>query len=251
MSCPVRRVIAEVRGAGLNESGAVKIGGSESSCTIVCDSMDFYITSRKMDFARFELMNPDIDACARKCDSMFVGTYAELYRHLIDKVIDRHLYTQFTQLIKLIGDMESVIISKIAIAARTNAAINVTLPNILLLPHIDSVILYRPDLLCLTVNKIIDYMNKINVNVILRSPLIIKIDRVPMPNIRPIDMSREIERPVAGSAHEYLVGIKRSLDMELEVAAYAQDVEKYHCEIIARLNIVFDYCKKIINGIGA
>lgn len=257
--CPVVKAIGEIRGGGIYSDDAeetnnnlIKIGGSDSEVEFVCDDMSFYIMSRKMELARFELSKPNLAVIEAKYNAMFrdvVGIdYSALYTRIIDRALKKkYIYDQFVQLVDLLGSMEQTIAAKVDALGRKGQPINISLPDIFLLPHVDTLIVYRPDILADTMNKIIDYVNKININALLKEPLNIHIPRVEKFAGSPPDMKTKIE-PVqsTSSPEEFLAGMHKILDQELVVAKYIQEIEKYQCEVINHVNKVYDACKKII-----
>lgn len=255
--CPVVKTICEIRGAGtyiddpeLHDNNVIKIGGVE----FVCDDMSFYIMSRKMRLARFELSRPSLIACEAGYSNMFrnvVGIdYATLYTRIIDSALKKkYVYYQFMQLVDLIGEMEQLIIARIDTAGRSGQSINISLPDLFLLPHLDRCIVARPDVLAHTMDKIIEYINKINVNALLKEPVRGIVPRVAKFSCLAPDMKTVIPPIDASSVEEFISGMHKTLEHEIVVASYIQDIEKYHCMVINHMNQVYDICKKIIDGL--
>lgn len=254
MLCPVVATINEIKGAGwyaADDSDDVVVLGGSDSTQYVCDEMSFYMTTRKMDLARFELKRPSVEEYAKfyaRGYSEYADiTYSEMYTKLIDRALKKKLlYAQFVDLVTLISDMEDLILSRVEAAGRAGQSINVSLPDIILLPHIDSIIIYRADALEKTINKIISYINKINVNSLIKDPVAINVAHV-----RGFDAKMESQTVIPGvhatTADEYLAGIKMMLEHEIKVAEYIRELEKYQCYVINHLNQVYDICKKIIS----
>jgi len=104
------------------------------------------------------------------------------------------------------------------------------------------------DILCATMNKIIDYTNKINVNSILTEPVNSNISQIKPFAVTPPDMKTMIPEVDAADADEFLAAMKKTLEHEMVVANYIREVEKYQCGVINHINSVYDICKKIIAG---
>lgn len=260
-TCPVMATINDIK------SGPLYTGGDENDDTptaiiggveCVVDEIAFYVTSRQIALARFKLTRPNQDACREKIAEMFGGDYptdhVALYSWLISRVMSKnHLYKQFVMLVDLIGEMEKLIVAKIDQAARNaTTQVNVSLPELYLLPRIDRLIMYRPDILCVTMNKIAHYMNHINVNSLLRNPEatpalpeMAKFDHAPLVN----KTIPAFDRSLNAVDYDIIAQMETALEHEVEVAKYIKDVEKYHCDAIQFINSALAKCQKIINGL--
>lgn len=251
MTCPVVKAISEIRGAGLfiddDTSSIIKLGGNQSNCEIVFDDMLFYMNSRKLELARFELSKPSMSDCETKAKKFYGGiTYSELYSKLIDTVFKKkYMYEQFVRLVDLISDMEKLIEKKVEYISGMGKPLNITIPDIILLPHIDKLIIYRPDVLNNTTNKIIDYVNKININTIIDNP--VRINVKPVDKFVMRDMNTEIPNITGRNPDEILKSMHQSLEHELNVCKYLHEIEKYQCNVINRLNDVFDVCNRLVS----
>lgn len=267
MQCPVVRTIQEIRGGNwyvddtddtatdtknviyyrpeFTKNKKIINGGSETTDLkpVVCDDMQFYITSRMMSLARFELSKPDDEAIGRKSAIMFkdiVGkNKSDIVIHLIDNAMPKHIYKQFVQLINIIGDMEDIIVIKL----RTMKQINISLPDIFLLPYIDRLIVYRPDVLCDTINAVTVYMNKLNVNSMLSEPI-----KTPISSVDRFEAA-EPTSAVGSELPKTIEEMHEMLNAELEVAKYLVKVEAYQCKVINHMGLIYDRCKKIITDL--
>lgn len=253
MSCPVVRVIKEIKGSGIFKSDleytndrVVKIGGNDSNIEQVCDNIQFYIMTRMLDMARFELSRPNLEQCRNKSSKMFdeiAGkTFAQVYDILMTKC--NKLSKQFSGLIKIMDDFERHLLVKISKLRE----INITLPDIVFIPDTE-ILIYRPDILKYTMDKIINYVNTINVNPILCTHVVSNIKLVPEFKIAPLDWNMIVEQPSGKTSEEYIASMQKSLDSEMIVAEYANSVEKYQADIINHMNDVYDVLKKIIKGL--
>src|SRR5207244_1355063 len=134
----------------------------------------FYITSRKIALAGLELKNLDNnDAAFDKLFGHIDGhTYAEVYKHIIDTAMPKkYIYEQFMRLLGLITEMEEVLGDHIANLARRGQAINISLPSLTTAPYVDQMICYNPMALQSAMNALIDYINKMNINALLKEPI--------------------------------------------------------------------------------
>jgi len=259
MQCPIVIAINEIRVGGYykdedSDVNVIKIGGNDSPIEFVCDEVGYYIMSRKMELARFELSNPNHEATNLKYRLSFgwmiPSDYSQLYTRIIDRAIKKdYLYNQFVQLVNLIGEMEEFIITSVAAAGRAGKVINVSLPDIILMPHIDQIIVYRPDVLMATINKIISYINRLNITSLLGEPVQKNIEMVtPFTGIPPCMSTQVISKAVVfDSAEKYLKSMHELLAHEIIVADYVQKVENYQCGVINKMNSIYDVCKKIIS----
>jgi hypothetical protein len=264
--CPVNRVIKEIRGSGMFDDDAedstarvIKLGGSDGSSgeSCVLDEMSFYIMSRRIALARFEISNPTVAGCEAKYKSMFhdiVGKeYKALCWHIIDTALEKkHLYNQFVRLVDLLGAVEELIIARVEALGRAGAPVNVSLPELVLFPHVDRVIVYQPAALAETINQIIRYVNKININSILKEPVAGSISAVGVFSGPALDFSTRIE-PISSAGRptveSYMAGMRKILNQELEVAEYVRELEKYHCVIINHMNRIYDVCRQMVGGL--
>lgn len=260
MTCPVVKTIKEIYGAGWHDGddtesleSVIKIGGNDST-EYVCGETVFYMTMRKMDLARFELKLNTFDLnfikkkFLREYKYLMGVTYAEIYQKIIDDVLTKHLYNQFVNLIDLIAQMEEMVATMVEVLGRKGKAINISLPDIILLPNIDKLILYNPDILHYTVNKIVDYANKINIK------SLISIKTIPIPHIDKFDtpapdMKTRTPEFIPQQPSDYYDAMKVLSKHEIIVAEYVYDIEKYHCKVINHMNFIYDLCKKIIDAI--
>jgi hypothetical protein len=193
--CPVVQAIDEIKGGfdwsgdASNDENTVTIdtsvfggfgGGSEGDDelqrTCVLEDAVFYITTRKLTFARFKLGNPDLTACQkfykREFENLSGRDHYDVYVEILEKLHGgKYLYNAFTTLIDLISGIESAVGVFMINSARKGKQFNLTIPSLKILPTIDVAIQVRSDLLQHTMNQIIQYMNKLNVNDLLAKPI--------------------------------------------------------------------------------
>ncbi len=249
MKCPVVSAIEEIRGGGweddcMGDTNVVKIGGIEGSI-YVSDDVQYYMMTKKMEIARFELSQPGLVECRIKYHVIL--NRSRTVSGVINRTLPSHLYRQFVELVDIIGSMEDVILLRIKTLNRTGRYCNLSIPDIILLPNIDQIIIYRPDILCQTMNKIIDYVNKINVSALLKTPIVAQISKVSALEIEPPIIANFTET-IFSTADEYIAEIKKINTEEMKVCEYVKNIEKYHVEVINHMNQVYDYCQKIIDN---
>ncbi len=263
--CPVVEAIHTIRGGGIyvddmesSSEGLVKLGGQDNE--YVMNDISYYIISRKIELARFELSKPTAAACKIKYKKMFTSvaglSHSGLLKYIIDNALNkRYVYEQFTNIIDLIGRIEELIIDLADHLARANKSINVSLPDIIFHPNIDKLIMYDPSALEQAMNKIIDYVNKINVNSIIKNPVTARISRVAA--FRPptaLDPNTQIYRPDISSfmtPDEYLTAMKKVLEQEVHVAMYAGEIEKYQCNVVNHMGQAYDFCASLVDELVA
>ena len=214
---------------------------------------------KKLELARFELLQPQqIEICHDKMNSMFREIYgldySQIYKKLVDKLLTKkHMYEQFTQLVTLIGDMENYLMTRILTTRKSNIAINISLPSLTIPPYIDQIILYDPTALTLIINEIIDYINELNINSILRNHnqvRVKKIDEFTTGKTNPCGLDIVINHPGEfATVDEYITEMHKLLNHEMTIVEYIMDIEKYHCKVINHVNLVFDKCKSIIDDL--
>lgn len=262
-ACPVVVCMDEIRGGGFyaddcetTSDRAFKIGGSDTAVHIL-DDVAYYISSRKMALARFELAGPmgtgptpaDILRTYKRMFGDIVGRdYTQLYTLIVDRALAKqHIYSQFTRAVDLMAEIENLISMRVErLAVLGSPSLNMSLPDIFLLPHIDRVIMYRPDVLAHTVNKIIDWVNKLEVSCLLPAPVRSNIGPVKPFAATPPPMDTVIE-PVAAPT---IADLRATLAQEMVVAAYVHKVEEYQCYVINHMNAVFDLLHKLAAGLS-
>ena len=134
---------------------------------------------------------------------------------------------------------------------RRGQSVNVTIPDILFPPDIDVYIIYNTKLLTHTMNLILSYMGKLNINDLLATPITETFDLVPdfVPTVN-IDLDEIIPTASAPQTpEEYIARMKALLQFEIDTAKYVQEVEKYNCGVVNQVNRVFKVVEKIIRGV--
>lgn len=275
MSCPVVRTIEELYGGydygveSFQFSHATVIspsgisGGGSSSQHVSMESAKFYITMRKLQFARAELTasrNSAIqstltDASAiqsaltdasditdpriSESDSvyferMFRTYYGKSSKQLLDDIIGqsrRKLYLVITRAIDIIEVMEGLCSGKLA----RDFPSGMSLPTIYFDP--EALESSDPEALHHEINKIIDYANKVCVGGIKAQNLL------QMSNFDKKPRDFTFPRASAKTITDY----KKLLDLDMEIATYAHALEQHHCDAIKKLGEVMILCQNIID----
>ena len=246
--CPVVAAIREIRGGFYadrvenDNTNMIKIGGSD---TRICDEMSYYIMSRMMELARFELSRPDLDQCKEFLKKYILSD--NIYNDILEKRNHNHVAEQLDALCDIISQMEEIIGGY---AARNTTPLNLSLSSIDINTNIDA---YNTQELKHTCDAIVDYINSLNINVLLSTPINTQIDHIAeFVAARPASVSNRdivgnganLDTPEAALKHAHDL-----LSRELIVARYIAEIEKYQCAIINHLGKVYDRCENIITQI--
>jgi hypothetical protein len=258
-TCPLVVAIGKIRGGGLytddeeqNNNNIVTVGGNGDT-EYICDDTSYWINLRLIETARFEISKPSLDLCKRKFQRMYGDYKGKTREYIYTKIIaesqmKKLMYKQFIALVESLVKLDDWLLAKVDDNARKGKPINITVPDIMLLPHVDVEIIYKPEVLTSTMNSILQYMSKLNINSLLKDPLTIEFGSVPDFNpVNSVNMNDIIPYPdKLTSADDYLTAMKKLSDFEIETAKYVQDIEKYHCEVISKVNCVFHAMQKIM-----
>ena len=243
MSCPVVKTIGEIYGSGMvqedDPSSVIKVGGYE----VIVDEMSFYIARRKLALARFELSKPS-DAAIEKFYKAEFEQFARADAMTIFKYIfpaNSHLYNKFTSLIDILGTIEDTLLTYIS----SRNKLNLSLPTLTLPATIDRWILFEPYALEHAVNTIVDYINAFSVDA--------KKPRVSIQHLRKFDKSPHgviLGKTSFEWPDEPKITLKilhEILELELKVADYARNFEKYQVEAMNLMDKIMQDCQKIID----
>jgi len=275
MSCPIVNTIKEIKGASwytddpeYNEKDVIIMGGfdetssgSSHAVAYVCDNAKFHLIVAKMDLARLELQQ-NIDVYRRKFLSdykPFIGKdYGTAYTYLVDTILGPYLYNQFVDIVDRLAQMEELLSAKIDVMSRKNQPINISIPDIIFLPNVDVLIKYDPVILEKTINRVVDYVNKININSIIAAPISINIphfekfsDRysgLDMDEL--INVNDEFEK-IKGkiTCEDYIKVMKKILYHKEKILNYVVCVEEYQCAGINHIGKIHQEYKKIIEAL--
>jgi hypothetical protein len=287
MDCPVVRTIKELYGAydygvddsadsitgiGNDNTGAstTKLlipsgvsGGGTVSTDISMETMQFYITMRKLQFARAELIATQNNSVANSAaestdithaliddsthntpaktyfDRMFKDYRGKKSGIIFKEVFGpsaRKIYTTITRSIDLIDIMESICSGSLA----RDFPSGMSLPTVCFDPAAIEVIELQPSCVYKEVNKIIDYANNLCVGGLRK-----KIDPLPKFDKTLRDFTFDIITNVQNTfaLEEY----KQLLNLDMEIAEYGMALEQYHCIAIKKLNEVMTLCQSIID----
>lgn len=256
MTCPVVRAISEITGAGLyhdedDKSRLIKIGGSDSEITYVCDNASFYFTKRRLELARFELRsaNPPTPAeIAAKYDKLY-GKIAGLpYTEAVQRLTPDALDTTYLrrQLICAADSLSVIcgaIVRAVAALAANGQCVNVSLPTLYLDEDTLTATLSDPARLRDAVNRIVDFNNGLNIS------SIVSYERRALPQLPEFTgkpPTGTIFRPPNNDAAD----IRALSTIEDGLASYFNQLEVYHCEAIRLMARVIDQCKHIVQQLA-
>lgn len=250
--CPVVAAINEIQGAGLldeEDSRIVNIVGADEP--IIHDEMSFYITKRKLDFARFELSKPNADECRIKYDKMFRDiagrNYEQVYIYLLLQLDSRYIAEQFAKIFDIIIYTGQLIAQKIIIHPTANISIGAE-PYI---PQNIYSIIMRPTALTICINQICRYISSLNIASIIGPDIDQNI-----PQLAPFKKSFDLNRSIINtdmtdkSADQCLDIIRDMLSQELEIARYVRDIELYQCDALNHLYRAYAICEKIVTRLS-
>lgn len=257
--CPATAAIDEIRTGGYyfdadnspnsDKNNIVKLGGynnngNNNEVLRVCDETSHFQSAEKMKLARFKMSHPNdtmVSDFYEKNYARFAGAdYNKLYIIIIDIITkNNYLYNQFVKVINSIGVLEEKIRDKIHKLKSTKSKINVSLPDAIFHPHVDHIIKYRADVLLSEANKIIDYFNKLNINVLLKVPQNTNIKKLTLPKFNPPVMTTIVSDKSMDSILRHL----------LTVCQYVAEIEKFHCNVINHFGELINLCDNLILNI--
>lgn len=237
--CPVVKAIANIKTGGLysdedQEENSVKI----KDVDYVCDNVSFYTNLRIINFARFELLKPTIEQYKEKFAQLYpwiqdgqieISPYI-LYNNIIESSkMGKYIYSQFIRIVDSIANLEKFISDNIIV--NKNYPLNISLPTLVLPYDANIKLIYSPQLLQMFMNKIISYVNNINLSLERRieiDPIAEFTDKIPDDNIS-----------ISSDLAAYRENIHKLLDAELRITQYLRKIEQYHCLVINHTNRIF------------
>lgn len=205
------------------------IGGGTSQ-PLICNEADFYITMRGVENER-RLAG---DAPARPHEA----TYLDIHRSIVAVVLGL-LATQLGHVVAMVVQFERLITARIALNAKKNraSAVNMTLPT-LVCPEISA---SMPLVATITVvNDAVQYLRRLDVNVILAAPVRIDIEPVTYPR-ELAERSRTLGTRVEGTADEIYAH-------QIHAAEYSRDVEHFAIGVIVTCGKIIDAFTAIIHA---
>lgn len=239
--CPVRVAIDEIRG-GLSEDDAFLIsvtGGALSSSFdegiqsnddyIVCDNVDYYVTTRKLEFARAELnYNAELIKLSQliaKSMTPKVKTFGELWQHITKQLQKNYIKEKFVAVVERIHYIEQLVATA---TSMNRAGESLSLPTIIFDNNDLAGIQYKPNVLHQIIEKILSYFRELNINTILQSPIkpisstiIAGLDKqIPTIEYPPTTV---LIQPVD------VATARKRFNQEMIVAQYIQGMEKMQC----------------------
>lgn len=265
MLCPVVRTIKEIYkrtnsydGGSETEDVKLTLVGGEEKMPVIYGDMDFYMTVRKLEVARFELGKPDIEKCTRYllahpfANKSYHDVYITILRASPSKSF---LYRQFVDLYNMVKTMEMTIMENIG---KYKKCVNISLPSLAINGSVDVAMLYKPNILQQIAEALVDYMNELDISCIASS--------VSRPGDKPsrkkfkleakpptvIDMKKIVPH-ISGDSLTTTSAIEKIheiLSCEIEVANYIRQIEGYQAEIIDVMNDIFAQCQLIVDLIS-
>lgn len=275
MSCPVKQAIKEIRGSGIVDDAEWKVaylrgigpehghyamypeeykpsghvnlsrveGGTATPLAMyICDDTAFYITTRKIMLARFELE----EGMPEQCEAFIAANLAHLPGRsrqdiavgLIESILQDHVKTQLMALAALLDQLEQYLLAKIEVAARSGKKFKVSIPNLAFDVEIDAGAAHDLPRLQWTLNSIITYVNNLHLgDLVAGKP----------PQIAPL------EDPPQLSGADMIVardgGVAELVGEELDILEYVRAVEQYRCRAIGKMNEIYDVCRGLIDGL--
>lgn len=245
MNCPVVSAMNELYGGyEYNATNGVNIvvpsgfqGGGVSENVVCIDDVTFYITTRKLQFARAKLNSARSDAELSITDAfdnkyyerMFKDYYGkksiQIYNSIIDPVAKR-LYSAVTRSIDIINIMESICSSEKA----RDFPSEMSLPTVEIDPEIIDSIPNDPKKFSTQLNQIILYANKVCVGGV-------------RAHIEPLNEPDFTLREFTFQQDSY----DELMRLDMEVAEYALKVEKLFVEALKKLSEIANLCQNIID----
>lgn len=230
MDCPITNAIKTIRGgyfASRTENDDTRVVIVGSGETYVCDDVSFYMSKRRMTFARYEVSMKNNTQCAQP--HTFAGkTYHDVARAIIGEIKHYLLYDQIVAVCDLISRIEDLIQRKLYTINKPNITLCNLCRDVL---DIDPRSLFNASAAYDVVNMLHQHVSGTDINVLLSSPCITKLDPVP-------------EFPSSIDMHT-IISAESHLDQEMKVAEYLHAVEGYHCELIKSLNQIHSLCDEI------
>ncbi len=234
-TCPISSAIRTIRGgfyAGREEHDDMRVvvigGGSKTNAsTFVCDDVAYYITRRRLEFARYELSqrNGGTVPAPHVYTSMMLGEIAAA----IINDLPMRLHDQLVSICDIISRMEDLIQRRVL----TNAnSANISLCSLCngIFTRVDPRELFNTTNAYTVVNAVVDHMRGNDINVLLTSPCTVQLATVPE-----FTMTAPTWTDIAND------------ESEMIVAEYLRNVEGYHCELIACLGSVHARCDEILS----
>lgn len=236
MSCPVVRAIESLYGSYQYGDDNVNhevvtiytpsgiIGGGSSQSEIRFETAKFYITVRKLQFARAELSGDE-----RQFERMFMKSHMQgkTSTELLSEILaepTRSLYLAITRAIDIIEITEGVCCTVLA----RDFPSGMSLPTVEIDPtRIEC--LTSPENIYYCTCKLTDYATKLSVGGV-------RADIEPLPKFEP----RLREFTITGDYQQMLAG-------DMEVAEYAYLLEQYQASAVSRISEVMRLCQEIVD----
>jgi hypothetical protein len=258
-TCPVVDTIKNIKSGGLytdydgssdddtnSTNNTIKVGGEGKE--YVCDNVSYVTNLRLIDYARFKLARPSLEEYAEKFTQLFDHlltksdelsvSYNRIYLDIIERsLMWKYIHEQFIKIVQMIGLLEKHLLKQVI----SGKNYNISLPSLIIPPDANVKIIYSPGLLTIFVNKIINYVNGLNI------PGVVKKKVAAIESFTDdIDLNKNITFKLPKTIDEYDSTIRKLLDAEVEITIYLHKLELYHCKIINATNELFAQCKLIL-----
>lgn len=261
--CPAMAAVLEIKSGGWDVSpDAVMIGGRGGE-EVVCDSVNFYVTSRRLRIARLQIdaaaraknnpadMDHIGDTFARTCDQMFGKHWkdgrpisrGELYERIMSEVGAGGIRAQIFAILDAIAALERLVMNSAIKSARS-----LTLPDIVLPAEADLAAFYVPAAARAICNRVVDYVNQLNINAILAEPVVARIK--PLTDPAPETLPRPGDPWYFGQFPASIDDLSSAFSAEIGVAEYAKSAEKFHVVVAKKMCEVFEVIEKMTDGLA-
>lgn len=225
-TCPIRVTINEIKGGNSNydEINVPVIFGAGGEQR-VCDEVNYYYNTRKIARARAQINGTTFPMGTTK-------TFGEFYVETIETVLPtKDLYKKFADIINAIATLEQ----KIRLTKHTT---NITLPTLRFTPHADKLILFRPELLATSINKLISYFKTLRINSILTST-------PPLFDVTPMNIAKIVLPP---STTKFSLEPDTRFAEENEIIQQLVEVENQQAIACNKLDQMHTYVAQLIDG---
>lgn len=255
--CPIINTRREIKGAHWYEKPDNlitvyrEIHGSADTpvqkCEMSYGNMCFYMSVQKMHLARFELGKPSLNDCIKYLGKIdYIGKdYRYIYKKLLKSVDHSQLYKAFIKTYNMLMEAEKLLVSFLSL--RSNASnvsnvskgisnVSISIPTLQLDAMSDMMIMYDPNILKETVDGLVEFTNKINVDSVVKNKPKKIVNSALCP--KDISMDKKIVYNLKDklTVESALILIKELLDQEMEVAEYLYVVERFHADEINTMN---------------
>ncbi len=253
MNCPVINARREIKGSHWYKAENVINGGATGiDCEMTYGEMCFYMSTRRMDVARFQLKKPSLGPCVVYLTRLvYAGkSYKWLYNHIIAQMPFTILYRAFTRTYDILIHFGEYMSDLVVARAHKGSPINVSLPDLTLGPATDMAVIMHPGALHDSIKAFLKYLGAFNVKSLVGTGGITIPKHLATP---PQEINMETTIPEAFdmetlTAEIALEKINALLKHELTVAEYIYAIEVYHVAAIETMNAIQQACANYIKN---